>query len=243
MDITFIRENKDIVQFAANKKRRAFVVDNLIMVDDKRRELVASIEELKKGGDEQAEALAKMMEGFRAVMKEWQTLMVAVPNIPDMSVPEGASRAENREEAVVGTVPNFSFKPKPANELVPNLPADLSFALVKAVLDKAVVQGFEVRLGSSLVNRQSLIGAGYIPDDEKACVKVGGDNYLPISAHVSAFAEYADRVFEEADLPKKDRGGFSCVPKIKRRRCYPHVACCRICNLCSRKPHDERYTA
>ena len=41
------------------------------------------------------EEMQKLEEELKEVMMEWQKLMVAVPNIPDVSVPEGASDAEN----------------------------------------------------------------------------------------------------------------------------------------------------
>lgn len=206
LDINFIRENKEIIQEAVRKKHCMFVVDELIKADDRRRECVSEIEALKKSEHNNPEtiaALAKKTEEFRALMKEWQTLMIAVPNIPDMSVPEGEDAKSNREEAVVGMIPKFSFTPKPASELVKNARAEYVFALFKFVSDKAVSQGFGVRMAAPFVSRQSLVGAGYIPENENVCVKIQDNLYLPTSAGTSTFSEYADRVFEEADVPKK----------------------------------------
>ena len=42
-------------------------------------------------------------------MKEWQTLMVAVPNIPDISVPEGATDEENVEIRTWGENSKIQF--------------------------------------------------------------------------------------------------------------------------------------
>lgn len=46
------------------------------------------------------------------MMIEWQKLMVQVPNIPDMSVPEGESDTDNKEVKVWGEKPAFSFEAK-----------------------------------------------------------------------------------------------------------------------------------
>ena len=124
LDIRFIRENKDVVAAGAAKKRIKFDVEALLAVDDKRRALTTSIENKKaeqnqvsdkvvKATPEEKQALIEAMkelknglqaeeEELKTVMHEWQLLMVQVPNIPDMSVPEGDTDAENQEIRVVG---------------------------------------------------------------------------------------------------------------------------------------------
>ena len=44
LDIKFIRENKDLVKEAARKKYIDVDIDELIEVDDKRRELLSRVE-------------------------------------------------------------------------------------------------------------------------------------------------------------------------------------------------------
>jgi seryl-tRNA synthetase len=51
-------------------------------------------------------------------MKEWQLLMLQVPNIPDISVPEGDSDKENKEVKSWGDIPTFDFEPKSHIELM-----------------------------------------------------------------------------------------------------------------------------
>ena len=120
LDIKFIRENKEIVQEGARKKRIAFNVDDLLKADDRRRELMTSIEKKRAEQNQWSdkivrtpEAMAKAQliaemkmlkdelqkeeEEQKEVMKKWQALIVQVPNIPDMSVPEGESDADNQE--------------------------------------------------------------------------------------------------------------------------------------------------
>ena len=48
LDIKFIRENKDLIKEGARKKHIDFDVDKLIEVDDRRREFVATIDEMRK---------------------------------------------------------------------------------------------------------------------------------------------------------------------------------------------------
>ena len=44
LDIKFIRENKDVVQAGASKKHVKINIDELITLDDKRKETLSSIE-------------------------------------------------------------------------------------------------------------------------------------------------------------------------------------------------------
>ena len=118
LDIKFIRENKDLITAAAAKKRIKFNVEELIAADDQRRTLMTSTE--KKRAEQNAASdkitkaatpedragliaamklvktdLEKEEADLKEVMVKWQNLMLQVPNVPDMSVPEGDSDAEN----------------------------------------------------------------------------------------------------------------------------------------------------
>ncbi len=120
LDIKFIRENKDLVALGAKKKHIDFDVAALIAVDDKRRALMSSIEKHRAEQNEASlkiakaataersaivesmkfvkESLVKEEEDLKTVMKEWQTLILHVPNIPDVSVPDGESDARGRDD-------------------------------------------------------------------------------------------------------------------------------------------------
>ena len=116
------------------RKKEKFKVDidRLLVVDDSRRELMTSLEtkkanqnrvsqDIAKGVDPAArnQLIADMQllkveiqkdeEGLRSIMEEWQALMLQVPNIPDMSVPDGDSDADNLEFKTWGEKTNFSF--------------------------------------------------------------------------------------------------------------------------------------
>ena len=43
------------------------------------------------------------------IMKEWRVQMLEVPNIPDISVPDGDSSSENQEIKVWGEKREFNF--------------------------------------------------------------------------------------------------------------------------------------
>ena len=134
LDIKFIRENKDLVAMAAKKKRINFDVQILLLADDARKEIMARVEEkraeqnsanqeiVRASGPEKSQILERMRflkeelsqeeEKLKEVMREWQTLMLAVPNIPDVSVPEGNGEEDNVEIKRWGDIPKFNFDPK-----------------------------------------------------------------------------------------------------------------------------------
>ena len=144
LDIKFIRENKDLIFEASRKKRIKFDVGELLKIDDKRKELLGEVEkkraeqnevsgrlpQLKDDGQKAElirqmktlkDSLQKEEEDLKEVMKNWQTFMLSVPNIPDVSVPEGESDADNKEVKKWGEIPKFDFKPKDHIELMEKL--------------------------------------------------------------------------------------------------------------------------
>ncbi|MBI5456935.1 serine--tRNA ligase [Candidatus Kaiserbacteria bacterium] len=153
LDIKFIRENKDIVAAGAKKKHIDIDIDRLIELDDKRRELQQSLDAKraeqnnasdaisKATGDERQKLIARMSEvketirleeeSLQEILKEWRNLMVRVPNVPDISVPDGESDADNKEVKKWpastrdgeptrggGEIPSFDFEPKSHVELL-----------------------------------------------------------------------------------------------------------------------------
>ncbi len=248
LDIKFIRENKDLIAAGAKKKHISYDVDRLLEVDTKRRELMSSIEAKKTEqnkmsqeitGATDAEARNKMIADMRAVkesskveeeqlvevMKEWQALMVAVPNIPDMSVPEGASDEENVEVRQWGTIPKFDFEPKShidlmlQNDMVDfdrgakiagfrgyilkNDGALLEFAVWQFALNELIKKGFTPMIVPSLVRRETLMGTGYIPQGEDDLYKTQDGDYLAGTGEVATMSYYGDEVLDTAQLPIK----------------------------------------
>jgi len=255
LDIRFIRENKDLVKEAARKKHLLFDVESLISVDDKRRELLQSIEKkrtiqnsfndkiVKAPNPEERQAMITEMQKVKSelageeekqkeIMKEWQTLMVQVPNIPDMSVPEGESDADNLEVRVVGEKPVLTFVPKDHIALMEALDladfergakvsgfrgyfmkndgALLEFALWQFFMNALVKKGYSPMIVPSLVNRQTLFGTGYLPQGEDDLYKTQDNDYLAGTGEVATMAYYSDEVIAKETLPKKMIAFSSC---------------------------------
>ena len=144
LDIKFIRDNKDLVQAGARKKRVDFDVEALITADDTRKEILQSVEAKRmeqnsfndkiagaKTPEDRQKYIDEMKilkasleveeEKLKVAMKEWQRLMLTAPNIPDISVPDGESDKDNQEVRLWGKKPNFSFTPKGHVELMETL--------------------------------------------------------------------------------------------------------------------------
>jgi seryl-tRNA synthetase len=249
LDIKFIRENKDIVKAAAQKKHIEVDIDRLIEVDDDRRKRIASFEEKKAEQNTVSEEIAKVQdqseqehlitkmkmlkdvitgeEGeLREVIKEWQYLMVRVPNIPDMSVPEGESEDDNKEIKKWGELPQFNFEPKGHMELMQNLnmvdfergtkiagfrghilkgdAVRLQFALFQFVQDKLQeIGGFTPTIIPSLLKKEPFIGTGFLPQSEEDLYKTQDESYLAGTGEVGMMGYYMDEVLDKKDFPIK----------------------------------------
>src|SRR5689334_10873461 len=104
LDITFIRNNLDLVKEAAKNKNREVAWEQLLATDDRRRELIAKADALRaernKVSAERSEAsssrgkeikqeLKTIEDELRDVEQKFEALMLTVPNVPDASVPVG----------------------------------------------------------------------------------------------------------------------------------------------------------
>ena len=177
-------------------------------------------------------ALEKDETSLKQVMMEWQGLMLRVPNIPDMSVPDGVSDADNKEVKVWGEKPNFQFEPKDHIELMTKLGmADferggkvhgfrgyfltgdgvkLSFAIWNYALDFFSQKNFTPILPPIVVRKLNLFGTGYLPQGEEDMYKTQDGDYLAGTAEVPLMGMHSDETLTVADLPKRYLGFSPC---------------------------------
>lgn len=245
LDIHFIRENADIVKAGAVKKRITVDIDRLIAVDDERKLIRQELDakraeqnrrsnEIQIAKDEEREKLieqmqhlkAGMVEGeerLKAVMSEWQALMLTVPNIPDMSVPDGESDAENLEVKKWGEPTDFPFTPKDHVELMTALDiADfergtkvagfrgyflkgdgvlLANAVWQLALKHFSAKGLVPMSVPSLVRRETMLGTGYLPQGEEDLYKTQDGEYLAGTAEVATMGYYMNETLDLEKLP------------------------------------------
>ncbi len=248
LDIKFIRENTDIIKDAARKKHVNVDIDLLIKKDDERRELMQRADDLRaeqnkmsgniaRAVDQKSREqmimemttvkndLGKIEEELKGVMADWKKLMLEVPNVPDVSVPEGDSDEHNVEVKVVGEKPSFSFTPKDHIELLEKLDyvdfergskvsgfrgyflkggmTKLSFALWQYFLEKIIQKGYEPMIVPSLVRPELLYGSGYLPQGEDDLYKTQDNEYLAGTAEVATMGLYSDEIIPKEKLPLK----------------------------------------
>jgi seryl-tRNA synthetase len=248
LDIKFIRENKEVIEAGAKKKRMKVDIDKLLDLDDKRKELLQSVEK-KKAAQNRAsdkiskgvtdkerytlidgmkaikEELQKEEEKLREVMKDWQALMLQVPNIPDISVPDGKDDEDNVEVKVWGEKTKFSFEPKSHIEIMNNLDmvdfergvkvsgfrgyflkkdgARLSHAIWNYALDFFGEKGFDPMIVPAIVRKSNLFGTGHLPNDAEDLYETQDEDYLSGTAEVATMGYYADEVIDKKILPAK----------------------------------------
>lgn len=247
LDIKFIRENKDLIAEAVRKKRLDFKVDELLKVDDERVKIVSLVDNLRReqneasagisqaSGDEKAKLIEKMSsvktdlqkgeEELREVMKKWQGLMLLVPNIPDMSVPEGNDDSGNQELKVWGERRKFDFIPKSHVDLMLNLKladfdrgskvagfrgyflkneaAELSLALWQYATQVAMADGYTPMMAPIIDRPEMFMGTGYLPQGEEDLYKTQDGDYLAGTAEVPTMGYYFDEVIPREHLPIK----------------------------------------
>ncbi len=255
LDIKFIRENKDIVKAGANKKHIDVDLDALIVLDDKRLELLSRVEFLRgeqnkvstaMGGKIEEILRAHMIkemsvvkdelkqkeEELRGVMKEWQSLMLFVPNIPDPTSPEGLSEDDNVEIRAWGEKPNFSFEPKDHIEIMTRLKmldiergtkvhgfrgyfltgdgVRLCFAIWNYALDFWGSRGFNPIIPPINTKREPLLGCAFIPQGEADIYKAQDDSYFVGTSEVPLMGMYMDEILNKDQLPIKMLGFSPC---------------------------------
>ncbi len=144
LDITYIRQNADVVKTACkNKNLDPNVIDQLLTVDSDRREQQQKVDELRRQCNSHADAIKiavhagnkptpEQIEQGKALKKQLQDLepglkdleaqylefMYQVPNVPADSVPIGKDETENVVVRMQGSLPKFNFQPKSHQELM-----------------------------------------------------------------------------------------------------------------------------
>lgn len=248
LDIKFIRENPDLIREAARKKRSKFDVNELLDVDGKRRAILTELEDMRAkqnkssegvaraGSDAERQALIEKLREEKAVLavkeeeftkldEKWQALMLLVPNVPDPSVPDGETDADNVETRVWGELPKFDFPVKDHIALMRDLDlvdfergtkvagfrgyflknegALLSMALWQFTLDELRLKGFTPFLAPSLVREENFIGTGYLPHGKDELYATQDELYLAGTSEVPMMGLYRDETLDEKSLPMK----------------------------------------
>ena len=247
LDIKFIRENKELVVKAAKSKRLELDLERLIEVDDKRRVLLGKVEEkradqnvannkiVKASSEERNAILEKMKvlkseleheeEELKTIIKEWQALMLLVPNLPDTSVPDGEGEEDNVTIKEWGNKPKFSFTQKDHIEIMTaldmvdfergakvhgfrgyflkNSGVLLSWAIWNYAQHFFLQKNFVPFIAPAIIRKSYFLGTGHLPTDADDLYKTQDDDYLSGTAEVPMMAYHSDEILKKEELPKR----------------------------------------
>ncbi len=254
LDLAFVRDHLSLIEEKLRQRGMdpAAVLQDFHSLDQERRSAIHASEELKARRNQASEeiaALKKQKQDATAQINETKELrekigeaeqraealdarmrdiLSGIPNLPQDSVPVGASADDNVEVRRWGTLPQFDFTPKPHWELGESLGvldleraakitgarfavywdlgATLERALMNFMLDLHTHEhGYTEVLPPFMVNADSMYGTGQLPKFEADLFKVpieGGKNfYLIPTAEVPVTNLYRDETLDGARLP------------------------------------------
>jgi seryl-tRNA synthetase len=146
LDPNLIREKPDFVKEGIAKKGTdPFIIDDFIKVDNERKDLIKSIDELRHLRNELSEKIGKMIssgeevenvkadvrefgrkisegEGkLKSINEQYNDLLLRIPNLPHSSVLYGKDESENIVVKQWGERKKFDFTPRPHWEIGENL--------------------------------------------------------------------------------------------------------------------------
>ena len=206
-------------------------------LQSERNNISKKIGELKSKGEKTENLLEKVTiikkqleeneEKLNSIQKELNDLLIAIPNIPHKSVPNGDSDADNKLIREWGEKPKFDFKIKDHVDLGESLNqidfdsavkvSGSRFVVLKdkiAQLHRALIQfmiethttehGYQEINVPYLVNSDSCINTGQLPKFEEDLFRIQDqDLYLIPTAEIPVTNVVKDQIIEDTSLPLK----------------------------------------
>jgi seryl-tRNA synthetase len=238
LQVSYIRDNREKVleRLAVKNFKQPALVDEIIQLDDKRRQTQTSLDSIsaeanaaakqigelmRAGKKDEAESLKsktgtwkedikQLSEALAAIEEELQQKLVLLPNLPHSSVPKGLTPEENEIVLENGTKPQL-----PENAL-PHWELAAKYGLIDFELGvKITGAGFPVYKGKGAKLQRALINY-FIDEAEKAgygevVVPLLVDNlYLIPTAEVPITNMYRDVILKADELPVKNCGYTPC---------------------------------
>lgn len=259
LDAKLLRQNPDVMRQALRNRHEPQetldMFEQFLTLDRTWRELTTQSEalkaernaasqkvaELKRNGQDATQYIERTRlvgddikakdELLRETEEQVSYILLRLPNIPHESVPFGAGEEENVEVRKHGTIPSFSFAPKPHFEIgdqlglldfergakvtgsrfvfMRGLGAKLERALLNFMADTQTDAGYVEIWPPYLVNQASMLGTGNLPKFEEDVFKVADtDYYLIPTAEVPVTNLHRDEILSAEQMPVK-YAGFS----------------------------------
>jgi seryl-tRNA synthetase len=177
LDIKLVRNNPELIREAVKKRGEEIDLDGFLKLDEKRRELLYEVEQLKsqrntvsqeigrlkqQGLDaedkillmrEVSQKIKDMDEEIKEVEKEIGEFLLTIPNIPHETVPVGESEEDNVEVRRWGEPGKFDFEAKAHWDIGEDL-GILDFGAASKMTGSrfALYKGLGARLERALIN-------------------------------------------------------------------------------------------
>jgi seryl-tRNA synthetase len=247
LDAKFIRDNEELVrQSLKNRNSDLSVLEKFLELDKKWRALTEEGNALRKKRNEVSEQIPKLgKEQKQTVIVEMKAIaeririiessvkgleadrddtLLNMPNIPDPSVPVGASGDDNKIVRTWGDLRKFDFTPLSHWEIGEKLDildfergakvagtgfyvlkgdgARLERALIQFMLDLHNSQGYKELFPPVVINRKACIGTGQLPKMHDDMYWIERDDmYLNPTAEVPVTNLYAGEILKREQLP------------------------------------------
>ncbi|MEM2634601.1 MAG: serine--tRNA ligase [Nitrososphaerales archaeon] len=260
LDIKLIRENPELIKEMLRKRGISFPLDRLINLDQTRRALITEVQKLKhqrnlvseeignlkKQGMDISKKIVEMKDlsnkiqeidyKIQEIEKEFNNLMLQLPNLIHDSVPEGKDENDNVVIRSWGEPTQFDFEPKDHIDLGLKLglidldraakvagarfyylKGDLvllNYALIHFALDFMKGKGFTLVQPPYMLKREAMSGAIILSDFEDVIYKLEGEDlYLIGTSEHALAAMHMNEVLDGKDLPLRYTGMSPCFRK------------------------------
>jgi seryl-tRNA synthetase len=262
LDIHLLREDPDRVRREIARLHVEAPLEEAIRLDERRRQLVAEGDTLKKqmndlsravGREKEAEKRQALIaaastvkeripavdEELKQVEEQLRQVMLAIPNLPHESVPDGQDDRENRVVREHGALPGFAFEPQPHWELGARLGiidfergakisgsrfyvllgagARLQRALISFMLDLHTREhGYVEVYPPYMVKGECMVGTGQLPKFGDNLYRDAEEDYWFVpTAEVPVTNLYRDEILPAERLPINHVAYTACFRREK----------------------------
>ncbi len=190
-------------------------------------------EELRRRAAENDDTLKDNRAALAEARGRLNDLLLLAPNVPWEGAPVGTGEEDNVVIREWGQPPEFGFEPKDHVELLEqrgwadfeharNTAGDRAYSLKSQAvlleramhslaLDTLIGEEFELVSVPALVQRQALVGTGFLPGHGEEIYYLERDDlYLAGTAEVGLVGMSSDTIFDVKDLPRRYAGISPC---------------------------------
>lgn len=250
-DIRMIRDNPDAFDAALARRGLEPVAQTILALDEERRAITTQLQEaqsrrneaskaigqaMAKGDKETAEALKAevaelkqtmpaLEERDRKAAEELRAVLLALPNVLDPSVPDGAGEEDNVFLREWGEKPSFDFEPKEHADIAPALGMDfetgakisgarftflrgdiarLHRALGQFMLDTNTGEhGYTECNPPLLISEEAGYGTGQLPKFAEDLFRTTDGRLLISTSEMTLGNSFREQIFAESEFPMR----------------------------------------